>query len=78
MIKFDMEKNVLEKNISDGVSENTNNMDDTTSKTQDRVDINVLKSRIREVETKQFRRNLFAVVISLIIIGSIGIYVTYL
>ena len=78
MIKFDMEKNVLEKNISDGVSENTNNMDDTTSKTQDRVDINVLKSRIREVETKQFRRNLFAVVISLVIIGSIGIYVTYL
>ena len=78
MIKFDMEKNVLEKNISVGVSENTNNMDDTTSKTQDRVDINVLKSRIREVETKQFRRNLFVVVISLVIIGSIGIYVTYL
>ena len=78
MIKFDMEKNVLEKNISVGVSENTNNMDDTTSKTQDRVDINVLKSRIREVESKQFRRNLFVVVISLVIIGSIGIYVTYL
>ena len=72
-----MEKNVLEK-ISVVVSENTNNMDDTTSKTQDRVDINVLKSRIREVETKQFRRNLFAVVIILVIIGSIGIYVTYL
>ena len=78
MIKFGMEKNVLEKNISVGVSENASNMDDTTSKTQDRVDINVLKSRIREVETKQFRRNLFAVVISLVIIGSIGIYVTYL
>ena len=68
----------MEKNISVGVSENTNNMDDITSKTQDRVDINVLKSRIREVEIKQFRRNLFAVVISLVIIGSIGIYVTYL
>lgn len=78
MIKFVMEKNVLKKNISVGVSENTNNMDDITSKTQDRVDINVLKSRIREVESKQFRRNLFAVVISLVIIGSICIYVTYL
>ena len=76
MIKFVMEKNVLKKNISVGVSENTNNMDDITSKTQDRVDINVLKSRIREVESKQFRRNLFAVVISLVIIGSICIYVT--
>ena len=78
MIKFVMEKNVLKKNISVGLSENTNNMDDITSKTQDRVDINVLKSRIREVESKQFRRNLFAVVISLVIIGSICIYVTYL
>ena len=57
MIKFGMEK-VL-KNISVLVSENASNMDDTTSKTQDPVEINVLKSRIREVETKQFKKNLF-------------------
>ena len=65
-----MQENLLKKDNAQSVSEDI-------KKTPDRVDINVLKSRIRDSETKQFRKNIYilATCISVIIIA--GIYVTY-
>ncbi len=65
-----MQENLLDENNVQSVSENI-------KKTPDRVDINVLKSRIREIENKQLRKNIYilATCVSLIIIA--GIYVTY-
>lgn len=65
-----MQENLLDENNVQSVSEDI-------IKTPDRVDINVLKSRIREIENKQLRKNIYilATCVSLIIIA--GIYVTY-
>tara|TARA_B100002019_G_scaffold237182_1_gene211935 strand:+ start:339 stop:536 length:198 start_codon:yes stop_codon:yes gene_type:complete len=65
-----MQENLLDENNVQSVSEDI-------KKTPDRVDINVLKSRIREIENKQLRKNIYilATCVSLIIIA--GIYVTY-
>ena len=64
----------MNENISQGMSEEQIEKQDNTP---DRVDINVLKSRIRDSETKQLRKNIYilATCISVIIIA--GIYVTY-
>ena len=65
-----MQENLLDENNMQSVSKDT-------KKTPDRVDINVLKSRIRDIENKQLRKNIYilATCVSLIIIA--GIYVTY-
>lgn len=65
-----MQENLLDENNVQSVSEDI-------KKTPDRVDINILKSRIREIENKQLRKNIYilATCVSLIIIA--GIYVTY-
>ena len=65
-----MQENLINKEDSQSVSEDI-------KKTPDRVDINVLKSRIRDIETKQLRKNIYilATCVSVIIIA--GIYVTY-
>ena len=65
-----MQENLLNKDNAQSVSEDI-------KKIPHRVDINVLKSRIRDSETKQLRKNIYilATCISVIIIA--GIYVTY-
>ena len=44
--------------------------------TPNRVDINVLKSRIQEKESKEYKQNVFIFVIILIAISAIGIYLS--
>ena len=65
----------MNENISQGVSEDQIEKQDITP---DRVDINVLKSRIRVEENKILRRNIFIFSACLIVIVIAGVYVTYL
>ena len=65
----------MKENISQGVSEEQIENQDNTP---DRVDINVLKSRIRVEENKILRRNIFIFSACLIVIVIAGLYVTYL
>ena len=65
----------MKENISQGVSEEKIENQDNTP---DRVDINVLKSRIRVEENKILRRNIFIFSACLIVIVIAGAYVTYL
>jgi len=65
----------MKENISQGVSEEQIESQDNTP---DRVDINVLKSRIRVEENKILRRNIFIFSACLIVIVIAGVYVTYL
>ena len=65
----------MNENISQGMSEEQIEKQDNTP---DRVDINVLKSRIRLEENKILRRNIFIFSACLIVIVIAGVYVTYL
>ena len=65
----------MNENISQGMSEEQIENQDITP---DRVDINVLKSRIRVEENKILRRNIFIFSACLIVIVIAGVYVTYL
>ena len=65
----------MKENILQGVSEEKIENQDNTP---DRVDINVLKSRIRVEENKILRRNIFIFSACLIVIVIAGVYVTYL
>ena len=65
----------MKENISQGASEEQIENQDNTP---DRVDINVLKSRIRVEENKILRRNIFIFSACLIVIVIAGVYVTYL
>ena len=65
----------MNENISQGMSEEQIEKQDNTP---DRVDINVLKSRIRVEENKILRRNIFIFSACLIVIIIAGVYVTYL
>ena len=65
----------MNENISQGMSEEQIEKQDNTP---DRVDINVLKSRIRVEENKILRRNIFIFSACLIVIVIAGVYATYL
>ena len=75
MFFLNFKKNFMKENISQGVSEEQIESQDNTP---DRVDINVLKSRIRVEENKILRRNIFIFSACLIVIVIAGVYVTYL
>jgi hypothetical protein len=75
MFFLNFTKNFMEENISQSVSEEQIEKQDNTL---DRVDINVLKSRIRVEENKILRRNIFIFSACLIVIVIAGVYVTYL
>ena len=75
MFFLNFKKNFMNENISQGVSEDQIEKQDNTP---DRVDINVLKSRIRVEENKILRRNIFIFSACLIVIVIAGVYVTYL
>ena len=70
-----MAKTFLKKKVEQGVSEEELNNEEITP---DRVDINVLKYRIRAEENKNFRRNLYVFISCMIVIVVAGVYVTYL
>ena len=75
MFFLNFKKNFMKENISQAVSEEQIEKQDNTP---DRVDINVLKSRIRVEENKILRRNIFIFSACLIVIVIAGVYVTYL
>ena len=41
-----------------------------------RVDINVLKSKLQEVESKAFKKNLFILSFLILVLGILGIYLS--
>ena len=41
-----------------------------------RVDINILKSKLEETETKEFKKNIFILSLLIIGLGSFGIYLS--
>ena len=53
------------------ITEKPLNPSDNTKK---RVDINILKSKLKRDEDKEFRKNLLIFIFFLAMIGSIGIY----
>ena len=75
MFSLVMPKTFLKKKVEQGVSEEELNNEEITP---DRVDINVLKSRIRAEENKNFRRNLYVFITCMIVVVVAGVYVTYL
>ena len=75
MFSLVMAKTFLKKKVEQGVSEEELNNEEITP---DRVDINVLKSRIRTEENRHFRRNLYIFISCMIVIVIAGVYVTYL
>ena len=75
MFFLNLKRNFMNENISQGMSEEQIEKQDNTP---DRVDINVLKSRIRVEENKILRRNIFIFSACLIVIVIAGVYVTYL
>ena len=42
----------------------------------DRVDINVLKSKIQETESKEFKKNLIILSLLVLALGALGIYLS--
>ncbi len=44
--------------------------------TKNRVDINVLKSKLKEIENKEFRKNLIIFLTFAIALGTLGIYLS--
>ena len=46
----------------------------TTRIKPDRVDINVLKSKLQETESKEFKKNLFILSSLILALGFLGIY----
>ena len=48
----------------------------TNQTTSGRVDINVLKSKLQEVESKEFKKNVFILLILILVLGTLGIYLS--
>ena len=73
---------------SKGFTENTDNIEtpndinvsekplNTKKISSGRVDINVLKSKLEEQQSKEFRKNLFIFSFCVLLLGSIGIFLS--
>ena len=46
-------------------------------KTSNRVDINVLKSKLQETESREFKKNISILSILILALGIIGIYLSF-
>jgi hypothetical protein len=44
--------------------------------TSSRVDINVLKSKLQEVESKEFKKNIYILLFLILVLGILGIYLS--
>ena len=42
-----------------------------------RVDINILKSKLKEIESKELKKNIFILSLLIIGVGSFGIYLSF-
>ena len=73
---------------SKGFTENTDNIEtpndinvsekplNTKKISSGRVDINVLKSKLEEQQSKEFRKNLFIFSFCVFLLGAIGVYLS--
>ena len=43
---------------------------------KNRVDINILKSKLEETETKELKKNIFILSLLIIVVGAFGIYLS--
>ena len=48
----------------------------TNGISSNRVDINVLKSKLQETESKEFKKNLFILSFLVLVLGILGIYLS--
>ena len=48
----------------------------TNGISSNRVDINVLKSKLQETESKEFKKNLFILSFLVLVLGVLGIYLS--
>ena len=71
------------KGFIDGSSIKTQNDINMTKKPlkskvsrQNRVDINVLKSKLQETESKEFKKNIYVLSILILALGTLGIYLS--
>ena len=46
-------------------------------KIKERVDINVLKSKLKETESKEFKKNLYILSSLILILGFLGVYLSF-
>ena len=44
---------------------------------QSRVDINVLKSKLQETESKEFKKNVYVLTTLIFALGALGIYLSF-
>ena len=47
------------------------------SNNSNRVDINILKSKLRATEAKEFKKNIFIISFLILILGILGIYLSF-
>ena len=76
-----METKVLKKKLDDVQASSDKDISEDALpksglKTQ-RVDINVLRSKLQESENKQFKKNLIILSTLLLILGFLGIYLSF-
>ena len=80
MIKYVMENKGVEDintNLEDkSADSNDQNSMKSAQSTPHRVDINVLKSKLQENESREFKKNLFILSTLLIALGALGIYLS--
>ena len=78
MFKFNMENKGFADISSNVETPNDINMTEKPSKTKktisNRVDINVLKSKLQETESKEFKKNLLILSTLILGLGILGIY----
>ena len=63
------------------IQKNIENREDLIQKNEnikknERVDINVLKKKLKETESKEFKRNIFIMLILFSLLAIVGIYLT--
>ena len=62
------------ENLNDNaIAEKSSELNETVS---NRVDINVLKSKLQETESKTFKKNVFILITLVLALGALGIYLS--
>ena len=76
-----MTKKGFENNISN--TQTLENLDENEKSSQklqkksNRVDINVLKSKLQESENKELRRNIYILFSLVLVLGILGVYLSF-
>ena len=75
MINKGFEDNKLNIETPNGVKVTEKPLKNNQNRTQ-RVDINVLKSKLQETESKEFKKNLLILIVLFTLLGILGIYLS--